>query len=80
MNNYQVRIRYAGSILLEVKADNEAQAREKVERIVQQMDSDAFLSALEPQHLGTEVTRLCSMCRCELQASEQCLCSEGEGK
>jgi len=61
MNDYQVRIRYAGSILLEVKADNEAQAWEKVERIVQQMDNDAFLSALEPQHLGTEVTRLSSV-------------------
>jgi len=80
MSDYQVRIRYAGSVLVEVKADNDAQAREKGERIVQQMDSDAFLSALEPQHLGTEVTHLCSMCRCELQASEQCLCSECEGR
>ena len=65
MSDYQVRIRYAGSVLLEVKADNEAQAREKGERIAQEMDSDAFLSALEPQHLGTEVTPLCSTCRCE---------------
>ena len=65
MSDYQVRIRYAGSVLVEVKADNEVQAREKGEGIVQQMDSEAFLSALEPQHLGTEVTPLCSTCRCE---------------
>jgi hypothetical protein len=80
MSDYQVRIRYAGSVLVEVKAENEAQAREKGERIAQEMDSDTFLSALEPQHLGTEVTHLCSACRCELQAPEQCLCREGDGK
>jgi len=56
MNEYQVRIHYAGSVLVEVKAENEAQAREKGERTVANMDSDTFLSALEPQHLGTEVT------------------------
>jgi hypothetical protein len=80
MSDYQVRIRYAGSVLVEVKADNEAQAREKGEQIARQMNSDAFLSALELQHLGTEVTHLCSACRCELQAPEQRLCSECEGK
>ena len=57
MNEYQVRIRYAGSILVEVKAENETEAQEKGERMAQEMDSDTFLSALEPQHLGTEVTR-----------------------
>jgi len=58
MNEYQVRIRYAGSVLIDVKAENEAEAQEKGERTAREMDSDAFLSALEPQHLGTEVTRL----------------------
>ena len=58
MNEYQVRIRYAGSVLVEVKAENEAEAQERGERTAQDMDSDAFLAALEPQHLGTEVTRL----------------------
>ncbi len=80
MNEYQVRIRYAGSVLLEVKAENEAEAQEKGERIVQGMDSDTLLSALEPQHLGTEVTPLCSNCRCELQTPQQRLCSTCEGK
>jgi hypothetical protein len=80
MNEYQVRIRYAGSVLVEVKADNEPQAREKGERIVREMDSDTFLSALEPQHLCTEVTHLCSTCRCDLQTTDQCLCSECDGK
>jgi hypothetical protein len=64
MNNYRVRIRYAGSVLVEVQADNEANAQEKGERVVQQMDGDTFLSALEPQHLGTEVTHLCSGREC----------------
>ena len=58
MNDYQVRIRYTGSVLLEVKAENEAEAQGKGEQMVQEMESDTFLSALEPQHLGTEVTRL----------------------
>ena len=80
MNEYQVRIRYAGSVLVEVKAENEAEAQEKGERVFQDMDSDTFLSALEPQHLGTEVTQLCSKCRCELQTTEQGLCNKCEGK
>ena len=80
MNEYQVRIRYAGSVLVEVKAENEAEAQEKGERVVQDMDSDAFLSALEPQHLGTEVTPLCSKCRCKLQTTEKGLCNKCEGK
>ena len=79
MNEYQVRMRYAGSVLVEVKAENEAEAREKGERLVQKMDSDTFLSALEPQHLGTDVTRLCSRCRCELQTPQQRLCCTCEG-
>jgi len=58
MNEYQIRIRYAESVLVDVKAENEAEAQEKGERMAQEMDSDAFLFALEPQHLGTEVTRL----------------------
>ncbi len=58
MNEYQIRIRYAGSILAEVKAENETEAQEKGERMAQEMDSDAFPSALEPQHLGTEVVCL----------------------
>ena len=58
MNDYQVRIRYVGPALLEVKAQSEAEAQEKGERIAQEMDSETFLSALEPQHLGTEVIRL----------------------
>jgi hypothetical protein len=58
MNEYQVRIRYAGSVLVEVKAESEAEAQVKGAQMAQDMDSDAFLSALEPQHLGTEVARL----------------------
>lgn len=80
MNEYQVRIRYAGSVLVEVKAENKAEAREKAERIVQDMDNDTFLSALEPQHLGTEVTQLCSKCRCELHTTEHRLCNKCGGK
>ena len=80
MNEYQVRIRYAGSVLVEVKAENKAEAQEKGERIIQEMDNDTFLSVLEPQHLDTEVTQLCSRCRCELQSTEQRLCHECEGK
>lgn len=80
MNEYQVRMRYAGSVLVEVKAENQAGAQEKGERMVQDMDSDTFLSALEPQHLGTEVTQLCSQCRCELHTAEHRLCNKCEGK
>ncbi len=80
MNEYQVRIRDAGSVLIDVKAENEAEAQEKGERIAQEMDSDAFLSALEPQHLGTEVMRLCSKCRCGLQRPQQRFCNACEGK
>ena len=80
MNEYQVRMRYAGSVLIDVKAENEAEAQEKGERTVLDMDSDAFVSALEPQHLGTEVMRLCSKCRCELQRPQQRLCKACEGK
>jgi len=78
-HEYQVRIRYAGSVLVEVKAEDEVQAREKGERTAADMDSDTFLSALELQHLDTEVMRLCSACRCELQTTEQRLCSTCEG-
>ena len=67
MNEYQVRMRYAGSVLLEIQAGNETEAQAKGERTVRDMDVDTFLSALELQHLGTEVTRLCSQCRCELR-------------
>lgn len=80
MSKYGVRKCYAGSVLVEVKAENEAEAQEKGERIVQDMDNDTFLSALEPQHLGTEVTQLCSKCRCELHTTEQHLCNKCEGK
>ena len=79
MNEYRVRIRYAGSVLVKVKAEDEAQAREKGERTAADMDSDTFLSALEPQHLGTEaVVRLCSTCRCELHTTGQHICSTCE--
>ena len=75
MNEYQVRMRYAGSVLLEIQAANETEAQAKGERMVRDMDVDTFLSALELQHLGTEVTRLCSKCRCELQNPQQDLCN-----
>ena len=75
MNEYQVRMRYAGSVLLDIQAANETEAQEKGERTVRDMDVETFLSALELQHLGTEVTRLCSQCRCELQNPQQDLCS-----
>lgn len=71
MNDYQVRMRYAGSVLFEVQAANETEAQAKGERTVRDMDVDTFLSALELQHLGTEVMRLCSQCRCELQSPQQ---------
>jgi len=75
MNAYQVRMRYAGSVLLEVQAANETEAQAKGERTVRDMDVETFLSALELQHLGTEVTRLCLQCRCELQNPQQDLCN-----
>jgi len=74
MDEYQVRMRYAGSVLIEVKAENEAEAQEKAEQKVQGMDSDTFVSALEPRHLGTEVTRLCPKCGCEILSSQPSLC------
>jgi len=80
MNKYRVRIRYAGSVLVEVKAENEARAREKGEGTAADMDGTTFLSALEPQHLGTDVARLCSTCRCELQTTGQHICSTCETK
>jgi len=69
---------YAGSILVEPEAENEARAREKGEKTAADMDSDTFLSALELQHLGTEVTRLCSACGCEIQATGPHVCSARE--
>ena len=74
MNEYQVRMRYAGSVLLEVKALSESEAQAKGERTVRDMDVETFLSALELQHLGTEVMRLCSKCRCEIQSPQQDIC------
>jgi hypothetical protein len=65
MKKYQLRMRYAGSVLLEIQAKNEAEAREKGQRKVHEMDSDTFLSALEPQHLDTEITCLCSERKCK---------------
>ena len=65
MKKFQVRMRYAGSILLEIQAENEAEAREKGQRKAQEMDSDTFLSALESQHLDTEITCLCSERKCK---------------
>ena len=75
MNEYQVRMRYAGSVLLEVKAANETEAQAKGEQTVRDMDVETFLAALELQHLGTEVTRLCPKCRCELPSPQQDLCN-----
>ena len=75
MNDYQVRMRYAGSVLLEVKAVSESEAQAKGERTVRDMDVETFLSALELQHCGTEVTRLCSNCRGEVQSLQQDLCN-----
>jgi len=75
MNEYQVRMRYAGSVLLDIRAGNETEAQAKGERTVRDMDVETFLSALELQHLGTEVTRLCPQCRGELQSPQQDLCS-----
>ena len=75
MSEYQVRMRYAGSVLLEVKAANETEAQAKGEQTVRDMDVETFLSALELQHLGTEVMRLCPKCQRELQNPQQDLCS-----
>ena len=58
MSKYQVRKRYAGSILLEVKVGNESQAQESADKIIQSMDSNIFLEALELQQLDTEITQL----------------------
>ena len=80
MRKYRVRIRYAGSVLVELEAEDEAQARERGERTAADMDSDKFLSALELQHLGTEVECLCSKCGCELQAAGPHICSACETK
>jgi len=73
-------MRYAGSVLVELEAEDEAQARERGERAAADMDSDTFVSALELQHLGTEVTGLCSTCGCEIQAAGPHVCSACETK
>ena len=78
MRKYRVRIRYAGSVLVELEAEDEAQAMEKGERTAANMDSATFLSALELQHLGTEVALLCSKCGCEIQITGQPVCSACE--
>ncbi len=39
MGRYQVRTRYAGSILLEVNADKEDQAGESAEKTIQSMNN-----------------------------------------
>ena len=80
VKKYQVRMRYAGSVLIEVKAENKAEAREKGLQKVQEMDSDTFLSALELQHLDTEVTCLCSNCGCELQGPQNHPCNVCKNK
>ena len=73
-------MRYAGSVLVELEAEDEAQAGEKGERTAADMDSETFVSALELQHLGTEVMRLCSKCGCEIQAARPHVCSACETK
>jgi len=80
MDDYQVRMRYAGSVLIEVKAESETEARKKGEFKVQGMDGDTFVAALEPQHLSTEVARLCPKCRCEIPSPQQSLCDTCENK
>ena len=68
MSRYEVRVRYAGSVLVTIGAKNKAKAQEKSLRMIQNMDSDTFLSALELQHLETEVTQ---KCRCEPHTTEK---------
>ena len=80
MNEYQVRMRYAGSVLVDIKAENETEAQEKAERTVRNIDSDTFVEALELQHLGTEVTHLCAKCGSEILSSQQRLCDACESK
>lgn len=41
---------------------------------------EAYTWGVQLRSLGTEVTRLCSKCRCELQTTEQGLCNKCEGK
>ena len=75
MRKHRVRIRYAGSVLVELEAEDGDQAREKGEVVVAEMDSDSFVSALELQHLDTEVMRLCSKCGCNIQVTGPHVCS-----
>ena len=76
MNRYEVRVRYAGSVLVTIGANNKTKAQEKGLRIVQNMNSDTFLSALELQHLETEVTQ---KCRCEPHTTEEQPCNRCKG-
>jgi len=76
MNKYTVRIRYAGSILVNVDAKDETEAQQKGQTTIEDMDSSAFLSALEPQHLDTEVIQLCSKCNCQLHQTEADPCNK----
>ena len=80
MRKHRVRIRYAGSVLVELEAEDENQAREKGEGVVAEMDSDRFVSALELQHLETEVASLYSKSGCEIQPIEPHICSAYETK
>ena len=57
-NRYEVRMRYAGSVLLTIYAENKVMAKENAQKMVQGMDSKTFMSALEPQYLDTEITQL----------------------
>lgn len=55
MKRFSVSVAYAGSIIVEIEAENEDDACEKAEEIVCYMDDEKFLHDLEPQHAETNV-------------------------
>lgn len=57
MRKFSVGVSYSGSIIIEVEACCEDNACEKAEQLVEGMDNDEFLEALEPQHVETNIIR-----------------------
>jgi len=52
---YRVITSYAGAIDIEVEANNEAEAENKANQILDEMDDEYFLLSLNPQVQGTEI-------------------------
>lgn len=55
MKKFNIGVSFVGSIYVQVKAEDEDDAREKAEQIVFSMDDGEFLHDLQPEHNETVI-------------------------